>query len=213
MDRRAWRATVHRVTKSWTQLSNETTTSTTTIWLLDYSLYTWNKLLYRLSSLFWKRSFSHIPSAQFLCRQCDPKPNISQLVLVVNRPKLSLFFFFFLQTVVGKLKQSSQFLFGGWNKMWCLETGDTMLTAILAGGCLLLVWGERTEKEGDGRVGRHRDSQPNRERQEGQGWWLQREQTKRILKPQDCGPCLAWDGAHSSTWVPRKSSLKIPPFA
>ena len=44
-----------------------------------------------------------------------------------------------------------------------------MLTVILAGGCLLLVGGERTEKEGDRRVGRYRDSQPNRERQERRG--------------------------------------------
>ena len=74
--------------------------------------------------------------------------------------------------------------------MWCLETGDTMLTVILAEGCPLLVWGERTEKEGDRRVGRYKNSQPNR-RQERRGGWLHREQTKRILKPQDYGPCFA----------------------
>ena len=50
--------------------------------------------------------------------------------------------------------------------------------------------GGREDRKRDRRVGRYRDSQPNRERQGG-GGRLQREQTKRILKPQDYGPCFA----------------------
>ena len=48
-----------------------------------------------------------------------------------------------------------------------------------------------------------RTSGCKRSKDKGGGGRLQREQTKRILKPQDYGPCFAWDGAHSSTWVPR----------
>ena len=99
--------------------------------------------------------------------------------------------------------------------MWCLETGDTTFTVILAGGCLLLVGGERTEKEGDRRVGRYRDSQPNRERQERRGGVTERTDQENFKTPRYWSLfCLRWGtffdlGSKNHP----KPSLKIPLFA
>ena len=55
-------------------------------------------------------------------------------------------------------------------KIWCLETGDTMLTVKLAGGCPLLVGGERTEKETEGWGGTETANQTEKDKEGGGGY-------------------------------------------
>ena len=94
-DREAWRAAIHGVTKSWTQLSDWTE--------LKYSLYSWLNIIsqsYLVSiSVFSKTSFKHRPFLNWI------------ILFVLN-------FVFFLLFFTGNIYSLSNFFFNFSSSLW-----------------------------------------------------------------------------------------------